>query len=136
MFLSLLPTKNTKMDAKHSIFVKKKDITRNVYNECFIINKNHMDKNVKTHVYGEFSQIPKCWNSEITLLVKNTEHPYQTHVFWVLFTFLGTKKKWHYQKSVFGVFLSVLYLNIECFPSIFVFFEGKKFKNTQNIPFW
>ncbi len=32
-----------------------KDITRNVYNECFIVQKNHKAKNAKSRVYKEVS---------------------------------------------------------------------------------
>ncbi len=36
---------------------KQNDITRKVYNECFIAQNNHKAKNAKSHVYGEVSQI-------------------------------------------------------------------------------
>ncbi len=34
---------------------KQKDIARKVYNECFIVQKNHKAKNIKSRVYGEVS---------------------------------------------------------------------------------
>ncbi len=53
MFLSLLPTKNAKMDAKHSILGNKKDITRNVYNECFIVSQEPQGKKRKKLLHME-----------------------------------------------------------------------------------
>ncbi len=43
------------MDAKHSTLGNKKDITRNVYNECFIVSQEPQGKKLKTRVYGEVS---------------------------------------------------------------------------------
>ncbi len=49
---------------------KQKDITRKVYNVCFIIYKNYKAKNAKTRVYREVSYISKCRNSGTTLLIE------------------------------------------------------------------
>ncbi len=54
MFLSLLPTKNAKIDAKHSILGNTRTL-QNVYNECFIVSQEPQGKNAKTYVYGEVS---------------------------------------------------------------------------------
>ncbi len=58
MFLSLLPTKKKKKreNGYKALYIgKQKDIARKVYNECFIVQKNHKAKKSKTRVYGEFS---------------------------------------------------------------------------------
>ncbi len=34
---------------------KQRDIARKVYNECFIVQKNHKPKNARTRVYGKAS---------------------------------------------------------------------------------
>ncbi len=39
---------------------KQKDITRNLYNECFIVSQELQGKKHKTRVYREVSYIPKC----------------------------------------------------------------------------
>ncbi len=40
----MLPTKNAKMNAKALHIGKQKDITRNVYNECFIVSQELQGK--------------------------------------------------------------------------------------------
>ncbi len=39
---------------------KQKDFAIKVYNECFLVQKNHKAKNTKSRVYGEVLQILKC----------------------------------------------------------------------------
>ncbi len=39
------------MDAKHSILGNKKDFTRNVYNECFIVSQEPQGKKTQKLVY-------------------------------------------------------------------------------------
>ncbi len=38
-----------------TLYWKQKDIARKVYNESFIVQKNHKANNAKTRVYGEIS---------------------------------------------------------------------------------
>ncbi len=47
MFLSLLPTKKRKNGCKALYIGKQKDITRNVYNECFIVSQEPQGKKQK-----------------------------------------------------------------------------------------
>ncbi len=54
MFLSLLPTKNAKIDAKHSILGHKRTLQENCI-ESFIVQKNQKAKNAKTCEYGKVS---------------------------------------------------------------------------------
>ncbi len=49
---------------------KEKDFARKVYNECFIVQKNHKANNTKTRVYGEISYTPKCCYPWIILLIE------------------------------------------------------------------
>ncbi len=55
VFLSLLPTKNAKIDVKHSILKNKRTLQEKCIMSFFIVQKNQKAKNTKTRVYGEGS---------------------------------------------------------------------------------
>ncbi len=54
-FLSLLPTKNAKIDAKTSILENKRTLQVKCIMSFFIDQKNQKAKNTKTRLYGEGS---------------------------------------------------------------------------------
>ncbi len=62
MFFSLLPTKNEKNGWKALYIGKQKNITRNVYKECFIVSHEPQGKKRKKLVYVE--KFDRYQNSE------------------------------------------------------------------------
>ncbi len=76
MFLSLLPTKNAKMDGKHSILGNKRTLRKTCIISVLKFHKNHKGINAKTRVYRGFlhTKMMKCMNNTFN---RETELPYQ-----------------------------------------------------------
>ncbi len=47
--------KKTRKLMQSTLYWETKGHCKKVYNECFIVQKNHKAKNAKSHVYGEVS---------------------------------------------------------------------------------
>ncbi len=77
MFLSLLLTKKREKGYKALYIGKQKDNARKVYNGCFIVKKKKRQgkKRKNSCIWISFL------DTKITLLIENTEQPYDMRVF-------------------------------------------------------